>query len=235
MALTLGATHIVSVPTVFTIAQPLGLSVHLANVPAFVPRDIGSPSEYHGVCRLNLGNNLGYQQHIQVVTSPQLIYPLPAELTLCSVNQHTGVTVTVDEIVRPAAAAAVSDPWDRSPAPFNLGSEFFLPAPSGQRTLFTYTVPAGRLAAITSIKPMLSRNGNAAGTGAAHTWVSINGAHVEGLYAQDTVVQAVWQTDMAGGPLIVPAGTVIQGFDVNTSGTVTYTTHTEVLGYLFNT
>ncbi|HZM54126.1 MAG TPA: hypothetical protein VFC03_03780 [Acidimicrobiales bacterium] len=209
MTLTLGATHVVSVPTVFTIDTPIGLSVHLANIPNYVPRDVGSPVERHGLGRLNLGNSLGYSQHIPLVTSPQLIYPLQPEYTLCSVNMVQGATVTVDEIASSSSWPMKAMPWDRNPTAWQQqGVQTF--AGSVADTLgWSYTVPAGRKLMLTHLECRTLRSALATTLNTTYSYANINGSMVLNAIEQVNTLGTVVVDAMQSSPqYILPGGLI---------------------------
>lgn len=233
MTLTLGAAHVCSVPTVFTIAQPIGVSVHLSGVPSYVPHDVGSPSEYHGLGRLNFGNSLGYRPHVQLVTSPQLVYPLDPELTLVSVNMLSGITVTLDEIVRPAAVSVPNMPWDRNPAPLILGGSYFTAGGIGVTQLWTYTVPTGRKLFVAGLHCYTVRQTQATTPGLTYVRALIGGLVACWLAAAtNTIGEHTYEESSIG--LVLPAGTVISGDHSSSDVGGQYFSSVQGTGYLFD-
>jgi hypothetical protein len=208
VTLTLGATHVVSVPTVFSISQPIGLSTHLTNVPNYVPHQSGSPSEYHGIGRLNLGNSLGYQLQLPLGLLNQLFYPLPDELTLCSVNMAAGITVTVDEIVRPAAVPVLNMPWDRTPLPMAQNS-VQAPAGGGTGSFWSYTVPTGRRLVLASLQVYANRINVAAPVGQCYVQVTRGGTVILQLLSQANTVGLLEHEEMGMGGLVLNPGEVL--------------------------
>jgi hypothetical protein len=196
--LALGAAHVASVPTVFSIANPVGLSVHMTGIPNYVPRDVGSPSEFHRLARLNLGNSLGYKQHLALVTTPQLIYPIEPEYTLLSVNMIAGVTVTIDEIASSTTLIPKAAPYDRAATTWSQTGIQFPTEPSGTVTLWTYTVPAGRLLWIAAADLSILRTVVATANASAHMHLQRGGVDVLSLYDYTNV--ALSRSDKSLGP-----------------------------------
>jgi hypothetical protein len=209
VSLTLGAAHVASVPTVFSIANPVGLSVHLAGIPNYVPRDIGTPAEYHRLARLNLGNSLGYKPHLQLVTTPQLIYPLEPEYTLLSVNMTSGVTVTIDEIASSTTLIPKAAPYDRSATVWSQAGIQFPTEPFGATTLWTYTVPAGRMLWIAAAHLSIVRTVVATTNASAHMHIQRGGVDVFNIYDYSNVALSRADKSLDPDGMVLLAGETI--------------------------
>jgi hypothetical protein len=139
------------------IAAPAGLSVALTGIPSFVGRAGGHPQLLYRVGRLAVGTALGWLAPVDLVATPQLVYPLPPLLDLLGVDLLAGVTATIDEVLAPAAAAAVVMPWDRNPTTL---TQVFGGYVNGGNSLLSggsYTVPAGRKLLIGSLFASVTR------------------------------------------------------------------------------
>jgi hypothetical protein len=206
VSLVLGAAHVASVPTVFSIANPVGLSVHLAGIPNYVPRDIGSPAEYHRLARLNLGNSLGYKPHLQLVTTPQLIYPLEPEYTLLSVNMTAGVTVTIDEIASSTTLIPKAAPYDRNPADWTRALSGSFIGPTSPTSPWSYTVPAGRKLWLSTATVQISRIIAASAIGGASASMARNGVNLVNVENWSNTPGVWQQNSVIGAPLVLVAG-----------------------------
>jgi hypothetical protein len=176
MALVLGPSHVAAAPAQFTIAKPLGLVLTSSGIPNFIPRDPWTPTEYHHIGRINLGNSLGMQQHVSIVLSPQLVYPLADELTLVNVSMQPGMTVTIDEIVRPAVPNSSLDPWDRGATAWSEFLSLNVPGPTSPAVVaWTYTVPAGKILMVDIARLRNTRTAVATGLAANQCFIAIGG------------------------------------------------------------
>jgi len=209
VTLNLGAHHHCTAPALFTISTPIGLVVSLSTIPAYVPRDVFTPVEYHGLGRLNVGNSLGFLPHVPLVTPVQLVYPLPDELTLLRVGPVNGLTVDIDEIVRPAVVAVPLMPWDRTPLPVHQNAIGLLGGAAGTSTAWTYTVPAGKKLYVASVRSTVQRTAVATALGQVQAYISDSVTQLCQAILVPNTVGAMVRDEGSMAGLIYPAGSVI--------------------------
>jgi len=207
-----------------SIAQPEGLSITSTSIPNYVPADAFSPTEYHGLGRVSLGNALGYMPHIQIVGGHQLVLGLPDDLTLLSCSMKPGMTVTVEEIVRAGPIPSQKMPWDRSATLLASSTQVNNSGTTSTTDNYTYTVPTGKWLFVEFIR-IRARRTVVATTAVAVTpralW-TVGGAIMGLIDLPGT--NLVGDTAVADSPLsmYLPAGTVIvwQTVQGDTGGTV---------------
>lgn len=222
MVLTLGAQHVCTGTGSVAIARPLGLRAVLTGIPASAAAEPGTPLIYHqfrdvgigardrGLGRISLGvTSLGYMEALDLVVTPQLVYPLADEFNLLAWSIVPGVTATIDEIVRPAVLNSALEPWDRNPQPIAVGGGIYVPGPIALTTTYTYTVPTGKRLFLSSARARLTRLSAATSVVVAEAIITVGAVSLVLVYAQSNIVGAIAEDGMQGGPLIVPAGTVL--------------------------
>ena len=234
MTLTLGAHHHATGPALFTISTPIGLVVTLSTIPNYVPADVYNPTEYHGLGRLNVGNSLGYLPHVSLVTPLQLVYPLPDELTLLRVGPVQGLTVDIDEIVRPAVLTSSKMPWDRTPTLIVLGANVASSPGGSVVTHWTYTVPTGKKLLITKAKVAAVRWTAATTLSYFASNIAVGGAQIAFAFGISNVIGTEIHDDQEGGTLTLQAGSVLTGQSQDTSTGGSYNVSHIVNGTLFD-
>lgn len=209
MTLTLGGHHVVTGAGQFAIAQPVGLVVSIAGIPNYVARDTPTPVRYKQLAFINLGNALGWQPRIAIEHIPQIFYPIEPEFTLLRHNLLAGETATIDEIATSTTLMARPDPWDRSPTSWSQTGIQFPTEPSAATTLWTYTVPAGRLLWIAAADLSIVRTIVATTNASAHMHLQRGGVDVLNLYDYTNV--ALSRSDKSLGPdgLVLLSGETI--------------------------
>jgi hypothetical protein len=203
MALTIGATHVVTGTGQFAVATPAGLSISTTGIPAYVARDPGTPTLYHHVGKFSLGHVYGWQHPIDLELVPQLVYPLAREFTLVGYTLLAGVTATFAEVVGPTT---LSDPWDRNPAMWSIDSH---PAPgggTGDTLAWTYAVPTARKLMVTHLEVRAQRVTAASSLVYASPYIQLG----SGIILRSVCLSNVFGTEfidsLTSGPLVVPAG-----------------------------
>lgn len=233
MALTLGAHHVVTGAGQFAIAQPVGLAISVTGIPAYVARDPGVPTLYHRMAHINLGHALGWQPAIDLELVPQLVYPLPPEFTLLRHTLLTGETATIDELVAAPVLNSVLQPWDRNPAPAVKGGVSTLAGVSGGTTQWTYTVPAGKLFALTHADISIERTVVATTAGLVILDVEVAGVVLLQIEVTSNLALAYKEVGF-DGQVIVPAGQTVLAWAQSTAvgGSCRLTSHAS--GFLFD-
>jgi hypothetical protein len=144
MTLVLGARHVVTGTGQFAISNPIGVAIALAGIPAYVARDTGTPQRFHRMGRVQLGTSIGWRPSVDLVVSPQLVWPLEGEDTVMGYTLLAGCTATIDEVATSSRWPMKAAPWDRAPTAFSRNAFVGVSGP-GNATLWTFTVPAGRM------------------------------------------------------------------------------------------
>jgi hypothetical protein len=208
-----------------TIATPVGLVVTSSSIPNYVPRGTGTPTEWHSLGRINLGNALGYFERIRIQLSPQVIYPIPDEMTLLSTNQAAGVTYGIDEIVSSASLPTRLEPWDRTPTQVSSQSTAQYAGGTGQTQTWTYTVPTGKKLWLARAAAHVARDTAATTVGMAGALIFADGRNLCQAVLRSNVLGAQDRDELNGGPFILSAGQAIAGYATvsDTGGLVTIT------------
>jgi hypothetical protein len=234
VALTVGATHTLSGTGQVAIATPIGLSIATAGIPSWVARAPGTPTTYHGLGKLSVGHALGWQAPVDLELVPQLVYPLPTEYTLLGYTFLAGLTVTVGELVAPAPLNSSLQPWDRAPAAWTAGAAAGFSGGTTTTTMWTYTVPAGRKLWLARATARLWHYIVPTTAGVALVQVLLNSAQM--LYAEcrNGVLGEQHSDDLQGGPLILPAGSVLSASVTNTDSGGGVIASADASGFLFD-
>jgi hypothetical protein len=208
LALTLGAHHVQVGTGQFAIAQPVGLVVSVSGIPAYVARDSPTPVLYHRMGWLNLGHALGWQQKIDLVHVPQLVYPVAPEFTILRVNLLAGETATVDEIASSTSTQALMQPWDRSPVGVTLQA-VQNEAGSQSVTLWTYTVPVGRMLFLATAMLSIVRTAAATAPLQASPAITRNGLPLLEIVDYTNIVNTEKTQSLAPGGMVLLPGEVL--------------------------
>jgi hypothetical protein len=206
VALTLGTRHVVTGAGQFSIAQPVGLVVAIAGVPSYVARTSTLPVEYTKLAHIHLGTSLGWQSRIDVVLSPQLVYPIPNELTLLRHTLLTGETATIDEIATSSTLPVHLDPWDRNPADWTRAANIEAIGPTGVTSPWTYTVPSGKKLWLASAYARAARLYTGSAIGGAYAQISRNSVVVCALGYFGATPGLEQTAQLNGGPIVLAAG-----------------------------
>lgn len=99
MALDQGASHTLTGQGQTAIESPAALRLAVAAAPSWAGEDFGTPPRFHDLGRLNLGNVDGWLPAVELLHEHQLMYPLPAGLTLLAWTLAPGVDVTAVELL----------------------------------------------------------------------------------------------------------------------------------------
>lgn len=216
----------------FSIANPVGLVATITSIPSYVPRDIGTPIEYHRLARLNLGNSLGYKEHLRLVTSPQVIYPIDPEYTLLSVNMLSPIVVAIDEIASSTTLIPKPDPWDRSPVAFvqrNVANTGGI----ASATLWTYTVPAGRMLVVAAAELTCARQTVATGAGTLSMALRRATIQVAEIFDIENVAGIKQRSEVAPGGLVLFPGEVLSADYANSNTGGNHLVTATATGYTF--
>jgi hypothetical protein len=218
VTLTLGAHHHCTGPALFTISTPIGLVVSLSTIPNYVPADVFNPTEYHGLGRLNVGNSLGYLPHVSLVTPVQLVYPLPDELTLLRVGPVNGLTVDIDEIVRPAVLTSTKMPWDRSLSAVTQQADTVTTGTQAG-TIWTYTVPTGKKLWVSGGQVRMIRLGAATASSVNTCDITRNNLIVAQVRSYDNVVHQTLDDALEADGMVLNAAEVLAAhYAINDTG-----------------
>ena len=221
MTLTLGAHHSCSVPTLFTTSQPVGLVLTLGSIPNYIPRDVGTPVEYHRIGRINLGNALGYKFHIPLTNTPQLIYPLEPEYTLLQVNQHAGITVGIDEIASSTSLMPKPQYFDRNPTSIQVNQFSVVSGAAAETVMWTYTVPTGRKLMLAHYEVRVVRAATSTAFGNMQAYGYVNTVQMLNAIDVENVVGRIVTDSLNAGALLLQAGEYVRAsyFSGDTGGT----------------
>lgn len=237
MALVLGASHVCTGTGSVAISRPLGLRAVLTGIPSSAAAEPGTPLIYHqfrdvgigqrdrSLGRISLGvSSLGFAAAVDLVNTPQLVYPLADEFDLLGWTLKPGVTATIDEIVRPAVANSALQPWDRAPGQFRQFANTAPGAPSTIATAWTYTVPAGRRLMLSQASVEALRTIAATTVVQAVGSITVAGSSVVSTTIQTNVVGERIINQLSAGPLFAGPGEVITAtsFNSDTNGQVVF-------------
>jgi hypothetical protein len=198
------------------IAQPVGLRLQLAGIPAAsVNRRARIPVEYFGIGDLAVGNADGWGQRVPLRFAQQVVYPLPDSMSVLAYDLVAGLTVTATELTAPAVAVPTTEVWQRNPAAATFLSYFWNPAGQPSTNPYTYQVPPGRRLQLTSLRATLTRIGTvpAASINVAQAYWQLDG--VGQLVTTFLSGGLMYSQDVLNGPLWLPALAAIRCFYYN--------------------
>jgi hypothetical protein len=232
LTLTLGGHHVVTGAGQFAIAQPVGLVVSIAGIPNYVARDTPTPVRYKQLAFINLGNALGWQPRIAIEHIPQIFYPIQPEFTLIRHNLLAGETATIDEIATSTTLMPKAAPYDRSPTVWTQSANVTFAGGAGG-TLWTYTVPAGRMLYVSTLQVSLLRISVATAAGTTDVLVTRAASSVLVLNSLLNTVGVFDHAELASDGLVLQPGEVLAAsyFSADTGGTHNATAYAS--GYTF--
>jgi len=213
-----------------TIAQPSALVVATVGRIATSRSGRANPPNWYDVALLTPGDTNGWYTPVAVTGDP-FVMLLPPGCNRLGYAVLGATSLTLTEVPAPNYQ---KQPWDRNPALFSQGGPTFVNGATALTTLFSYTVPTGRIARVVRLRAQIVRQITPTSASYVQANLRINTATVSAavLPAQAENIQA-WD-DLGGGPLDLPAGSVIDGQYVNndTGGQVLISLIAN--GYLFD-
>jgi len=215
------------------IGQPAQLVVTVTNLAPQVRTNKTQPQGYYGVGWLSWGDANGFRLPVPISLSPQ-VFDLPPGMTRLGYSLLNGSTVQVAEVPAPGLANNQLNPWDRSPQPVSVGYNAGVQPSQGQMTTFSYTVPSGRLLWLAKASVLCTRLVAPTANNYGQSWIQDSAGQIAFAWFFNAALGAQARDDLLGGPLILPAGSVVSGYHIDYStGGEWLVTH-ELHGFLFN-
>ena len=190
------------------------------------------PTNYYDVGLLRLGNQGSYYPPV-ALDATDTIVDVPGGVTSLGYSLFGAATATATEVFAPVSNALLQ-PWDRHSQAWGEGARLGLNGGSAQRTMWSYTVPTGKILAICSMRGGVTRTLQA---------TSVSGPYVQGLIGGVEVIFVQPFGNVAGdneddwvngGTIFIQAGQVVQMNCANGDNSGTVSCFGYASGYTFD-
>lgn len=216
-----------------TIATPSALIVTIETFGHRVSQGSANPPNYRNVGLLTPGDADAWFRSEGVNMNPQKII-LPPSCTRLGYAMIAGSVVQVAEVATQPVPNSSLSPWDRSPAVVPQSVTAVANGGTGDTVMWSYTVPPGRILAVSKLSAELSRVQAPTAAGSARCYLLLNGGLVcDAILGGSTPGNIARDAADASG-LWLPSGTTISAhyFNGDTGGSVW--ANATVAGTLFN-
>jgi hypothetical protein len=191
------------------IASPVGLKIALSGIPAAFGSRLTVPVDHVNVGRVALGNADGFAPDLILEHSNTLLYPIPDSMTLVGLTLSSPVTAIITELLAAPVANSALQPWDRGAALWTQTAFQFLTAVNTGAVAWSYTVPAGKVLMLASAEVRMVRTAVATVVASVQAYIQAGGNTVVVIVGNANVLGEQVADSLTGGPLYLPAGTVV--------------------------
>lgn len=218
-----------------TIGLTAGTTRILVDVQTFAStRSIGraTPPNYYdlGLLRFGVQGSYGLTYPID---SASMFLDCPDGVTTLGYSLFGTTAVKVTEQFASVSNTTLQ-PWDRNPSVVAVASQANIAPGAANVTLWTYTVPTGKILRITALDCMgIPYTTPAQQNGAGFTYITINGTQAQLSWGVSGGFVAK-PVDMAFGPWDLPAGTVIEATGSNSLTDAVVFVNAHLNGYTFD-
>jgi hypothetical protein len=191
-----------------------------------------APQNYYHLGLLRLGVQGAYYPAIPV-DGASIVVDLPVGVTTLGYSLKSGTSIKVTEatVVPPNDAL---QPWDRNPAFVTQGTIYSVNGGASTSSAWTYTVPSGRILAVTHAIVEISRYETPSQPNYAQGVITINGVlFLIAMLGEFESVPSV-ADQLSGGTLFLPAATVFLATYQNTAVGGSVFVQAMMNGYLFD-
>jgi hypothetical protein len=191
-----------------SVSTPRGLLLETTALPQTVSARFSVPWKYSDIGLLTWSSPLGVAGWTPLEFESQVVRLVDDEVTSVGYQLAPGVTLSVTELETPPAVLA---PWDRAAQAVSALYTNDLVAPVSETITWTYTVPTGKKLWLASASSAVQLTTVQSNVGMWRAWIERDSSRL--VFANlGTNVAGSWsREDLSSGPVIMSAGSVLQG------------------------
>jgi hypothetical protein len=192
----------------FAVSAPRGLLLETSALPTTASARFSVPWKYSDIGLLTWSSPFGVAGWTPLEFESQVVRLADDEVSSVGYQLAPGVILTVTELETTPAPPA---PWDRAAQAVSQLYTNDLAAPQSETITWTYTVPSGKKLWLSSASVAVQLATVQSNVGMWRAWIERDSSRLVFANMGVNVVGAWTREDLSSGPVIMGAGSVLQG------------------------